>query len=608
MKTGVFPFERFLKKYDVWEFHPLDQGGRLVQLQLIGSEKDADIVAALRQTDFLAPWGEPIQWDRLESSELEKSVWLNRWYYLPSFARQYWLTEDRSFLDDLLKLFRQWISDNPVPTDLPKYFQSRKYNWRDMQVAWRTQNLVWCYFLGQDGFTEAEREELLDALEVHAGVLLAYFGNQPLSVGNHQSHGALAMLYAGLLFSDLTDAAELRDKALEILQHHLETGFFADGNSVELSPGYYPFISANFRDAYLLLQANGITPTRRWKERLTQFHGFMRQIQQPDGTTPPINDSTEVPVSVSLSILREILGLHNNAESAGSIQFVDSDQAVMRDKNSYVFLDAGAGGGWPYHWHAGKLGFHYWHDGRPYLVDSGVCNYDESLRADWYLGAAAHNTILLDGLGDSDAAKRASGKNGSVGSSLSGWRSAPTYDIATMSSTAFESLESPVRWTRKVLLLKRRFLILVDHLQSADAHEYSWLFHFTPTVVRANNTRSRLLTGFDDRNLLLAPFGPQLFAPVEITQGHINQRGRDIPSPVGRFTARAADLMAVFLLLPVSAREFPTVDLQQTMDADSLSLRIHTKQEDVRLRIKPASEVEFSIAAATESISEVTHL
>ena len=83
MKHGVFPFNRFLKKYDVWEFHPMDQGGRLVQLQLVGSENDVDTVAALRRPDFFSPWGDPIQWDRLETTELEKSVWLNRWV-LPS--------------------------------------------------------------------------------------------------------------------------------------------------------------------------------------------------------------------------------------------------------------------------------------------------------------------------------------------------------------------------------------------------------------------------------------------------------------------------------------------------------------------------------------------
>ena len=64
MKYGVFPFDRLLKEYDVWEFHPLDQGGRLVQLQLIGSEKDVDMVAAFQRPDFLSPWGDPVQYDR----------------------------------------------------------------------------------------------------------------------------------------------------------------------------------------------------------------------------------------------------------------------------------------------------------------------------------------------------------------------------------------------------------------------------------------------------------------------------------------------------------------------------------------------------------------
>ena len=610
MRTGVFPFERFLKQYNVWDFHPLDQGGRLVQLQLVGSEKDADIVAALRRPDFFAPWGEPIQWDRLELSELEKSVWLNRWYYLPSFARRYWLTQDHSLLDDLLKLFRRWVIDNPAPGGLPLYFQSRKYTWRDMQVAWRAQNLIWCYFLGQDGFTETEQAELQDSIQTHARVLLAYFGKQPLSAGNHQCHGALAMLHAGLLFPDLADAAVLRDKALEILQHHLEAAFFADGNSVELSPGYYPFISANFRDAYLLCQANGITLSHRWKERLAQFHDFIHQVQQPDGTMPPINDSTEVTVGPSLSILAEILGIHNGMLPNGSVRFTDSDQAIMRDGTdpsaSYVFLDAGAGRAWPYHWHAGKLGFHYWYGGRPYLVDSGVCNYDEALRTAWYLGAPAHNTILVDGLGDADVAKGHSGKTTEVGSCLRGWQSTSAYDIATMSTTAFESLESPVRWTRKILLLKRRFVILVDQLRSAAAHEYSWLFHFAPTTIRVDRLCNRLLTGFDDRNLLVAPFQPQAFASVEITQRHINQNSRNVPAPVSRFTARAADVTAAFLLLPVDTRGFPMIEMQQTTDAAGVFLRIHTEREDIHILIKRSSEVVFSGTAAIETVPEVT--
>ena len=233
MKTGVFPFERFFKEYDVWDFHPLDQGGRLVQFQLVGSEKDADIVAAMQRRISLRPgesrssgtvWNPP-NWRKVSGSIGGITSQALR----DSTGSQ----KTASLLDDLLKLFRHWTIDNPVPVDLPQYFQSRKYNWRDMQVAWRTQNLIWCYFLGQHGFTGRKRWSCKAAIETHARVLLAYFGKQSLSAGNHQSHGALAMLHVGILFPDLADAAELRDKALEILQHHLEAAFFADGNSVE---------------------------------------------------------------------------------------------------------------------------------------------------------------------------------------------------------------------------------------------------------------------------------------------------------------------------------------------------------------------------------------
>lgn len=613
MQTGVFPFDRYLKEYDVWEFHPLDQGGRLVHLQLIGSEKDADIVDALRRPEFFAPWGKPIRWDRLETTELEKSVWLNRWYYLPSFARLFSITGERPYLDDLLKLFRQWTADNPVPPDLPAYFQNRKYIWRDMQVAWRTQNLILCYFLGRDGFREAEQRELRESIQTHARVLLAYFGTQSLTPGNHQSHGALAMLLAGVLFPEMAESAALRGKALGILHYHLETAFFADGNSVELCPGYYPFIAANFRDAYLLCTANGISLTQPWHERLTQFYNFMQGAQQPDGTMPPINDSSEVPVGPSLRILGELLGMQTEPPMAESVRFADSHQAVMRDGSgrdaSYVFLDAGAGAKWPCHRHAGKLGFHYWHGGRAFLVDSGVCNYDEALRGAWYLTAAAHNTILVDGLGDSEAVKRSRARSTGVGSCLSGWHTTPECVHATMASTAFESLETPVRWTRQILLFKHKFLVLVDHLRSASAHDYSWEFHFAPTTLQLDASRKRLVTGFGEQNLVLAPFQPETFTNVEIALRHINQNSRNVAAPVGRFAARASDMTAVFLMLPVNGVEFPPLELEITTEEAAVLLEIHVGRQTIRLNITDSgTETAALVTTVTKLAGEVAKL
>ena len=610
MRTGIFPFERYLKDYDVWEFHPLDQGGRLVQLQLVDSEKDLDMVAALQRPDFFLPWGDPIQWDKLESTEVEKSVWLNRWYYLPCFARLYWQTDNRSLLDHLLRLFRQWSIDNPVPAELGAYFRTRKYIWRDMQVAWRTQNLIWCFFLGRKGFTETEKAELFESILTHVQVLKAYFGDQSLSFGNHQSHGALAMLHAAALFPDLPDADEIRSTALRILNHHLEAAFFADGNSVELCPGYYPFMAANFRNAYLLCVANGIPLSPRWDERLRQFYQFMLQTQQPDGTTPPINDSTEVPVLPSLRILRSVMRLPEpEPPPPVSFRFSESHQAVMRDgKDGYLFVDAAAGTGSLFHWHGGKLGFHFWQDGRPFIVDSGVCNYDEPLRKTWYLGSSAHNTILVDGLGDTELTKLHSSKSSEVGSRLVGWLSSPQFDFASMSTTAFQVATKPVSWTRQILLLKRRFVIVLDHLRSDGDHEYRWLFHYAPNSPQADVSKKRLLTSFPHRNLLLTPFQPEKFQQMTVGQRHINKRGRNVLTPVADFVTHAANFVAAFLLLPVIGTEFSDIELAQTSDHGGVSLEIRAERDSTHLFIPHFSSDAASGAGAKTPRITITQL
>jgi hypothetical protein len=256
-----------------------------------------------------------------------------------------------------------------------------------------------------------------------------------------------------------------------------------------------------------------------------------------------------------------------------------------------------------FHWHAGKLGFHYWHDGRPYLVDSGICNYDEPLRRAWYLTAEAHNTILVDGLGDVELPKRRSLKHAEGGSRLSGWQSTREYDLATMTSRAFLAATAPVSWTRQILMLKQRFVIVVDRLESAAAHDYRWLFHYVPTTLRVNDSRKRLLTGFDDRNLMVAPFQPERFQRLDVVERHISRRGRNILAPVGDYAARAADMVAAFLFLPVSSTEFPSIELQQTSDTRGVSLDVRTEEESVHLDIP---DLRFSGGLTRDNASGAT--
>jgi len=596
VRTGNFPFYSYAKQYDIWNFIPLDQGGRLIQLQLIGSERDVDVIKAIRRPGFFAPWGDPIRWDSLEKTELEKSVWLNRWYFLPCFARQYYLTGDSGYLDEVSKFIRKWVAENPVPANLSEYFATKKYNWRDMQVAWRMQNLAWCYFLGKDGYSAAETRELFEIAKTHARVLLEYFGKQPFNENNHQSHGASAMLYAALLFPDIPEAGALKESAFAILNHHLEKAFYDDGNSVELVPGYYPFFASIFRDSFLLCESNHIAAPARSVERLKQFCNYMATVTQPNGLMPPINDSTESDPTVSIRLLGELLGLPDPAPA--SHWFSASDQAVMLDTTSpipaYAFLDAGSRVA--AHWHAGKLGFHLWFWDKAFLVDSGICDYDDKLRRGWFNKAEAHNTILVDGKGDYDWTRFNETTRSDAGSRILQWESNDKYDWAVMQHGGFQDSQSPVSWVRHFVLLKGFGALVLDQLESETAHDYTWLFHLLPCSPNIQKELKAVHTDLMDVNLMLLPAESDVLVGPSVTDGTMNRQGVNVPNPVVKYDVHGAKVQQAYFLLPGKGQEPEVLRFTQKMDGDNFSCELAGGFGRKRIRIVRGRDTKYSLS------------
>ncbi len=583
-RTGVFPFYPYMSRYAMWEFTPLDQGGRFVQLQAIGSERDEDIARTVRRPGFFAPWGDPIRWDSLEKTELEKSVWLNRWYFLPSLANMYHRTGDKTYLSEIMSFVRKWRDENPMPAA----FASRGRNWKDMQVAWRLQNLAWTYFLGIDGFTRGEKRELYQIIDTHAGALLEDFGAQPLNENNHQSHGASAMLYAALLFPEVRSASTLRTKAIEILEHHLAHSFYADGNSVELSPGYYPFFASIFRDAYLLCRANGVEPPRGSEHRLEQFLRFVLNVAQPDGTMPPINDSSESDTSVTARVLADLLGKPLPTQPLASIYLDASQQAVMRDHDpaspAYIFLDAGPRVS--SHWHSGKLGFHLWYWDRPLLVDSGINNYDDPLRRAWYNRAEAHNTIFVDGAGDYDRTKVRPAERPDAGSRIEHWESNHRYDWAVM---VHDGLAKGVAWKRHFVMLKGKCCIIVDQLRSAAAHDYTSLFHLPPGSPSIDADQGKVFTNFSEKNLLLMS-ARNTMSHLKMREGTISRMARNLKASVASYDLRGTDVVQSYLLLPVPGAEAPKAELRQRVQGERVMLQLSVPGTEAEIEIDLGSE------------------
>lgn len=588
----AFPFFRYMSAYNFGDFLPKDQGGKFIQMQLINSEDDYVIVEAIRNGLLKKVYGDPIGWGKLEKTELEKSVWLNRFYYLPSFARLYYLSGDQTYLDDMMTLARLWIKGNPRITDHP----TSKYNWFDMQVAWRSIHLSWCYFLGEKGLSKDDKSLIIDSLKEHAAILVEGFGHQKLNEFNHQAHGALAMVYLGILFPELPQASQLRDGGIRILEHHIQHAFYKDGGNVEQMFGYYPFEASIFRDAYLLCKENGIDLPRNVCPLLQKMAQYLFKVAQPDGTMPPVNDSYPMPISPTLKTIRELVDPKEVGKtSAGSCYFPDSQIGVMRsgtaDPDSWYLL-ANPAKTIGSHAHAGRLGFLVWLGQQPLLIESGCNSYDDPLLVKWYRTSQAHNTVLIDGKSDEATSgdRQWAGKR-QTENRVTGWIEKPDYRLVRMNSPVTEKTNNSVNWVRSLALVRNDYLLIYDYFESKEQHDYEILFHLPEVRVDADKQCKSLLMK-TDLPVAFIPADAALYKQLKISQGYISTYAKDKLAPIVSYNITGKETHSVLMVTPVRnpALEFM---VKQEILADGIGLTIKhpSAKEDTILLRKPGSKL-----------------
>jgi len=549
--SPVFPFLRYVRKYNIGEYIPKDQGGKFIQMALINSEEDEKIVAAIRGGLIREVYGEPTGWGKYEKTEIEKSVWLNRLYFLPSFARMYQITGDRSYLDDMMGIIRRWITDNPRNHDSHR----TTYNWRDMQVAWRSIHFSWCYYLGEEGLTADEKKLITDSLKEHAHILVTGFGQAKLNEFNHQSHGALAMLYLGVLFPMLDEAEELRRKAIIILNHHLANAFYADGGNVEQMFGYYPFQSHLFRDAFLLCTANGLEPPLNSLPMLRKMVNYLLAVERPDGRVPQVNDSYEMAVQPTIDTINEILGVMALTEKQGSVYLPDSQVAVMRDqgKNGWYLL-AKAASVIGAHAHAGRLGFEMWHAGTPLIIESGCCNYDDPALVSWYRTTRAHNSVIIDGLTEAATSSdllwvpRRETPN-----RITAFIPGGELSSLTMVSPPEEATNSSVRWTRRITTVSGRFALISDTFEAAGEHKYEILLHFPPSEVSADPSGKSLTVTAESLTEVIAADN-RAGGKFSVSNGMVSIKGVSTEAPVASFLINGTGTVQSHIVVIPSSR------------------------------------------------------
>lgn len=529
----VFPFFKYISRYNIGDFIPKDQGGKFVHTEIFGTEEDKMIVEMIRNGRLQEIYGSPIGWSKYEKSQLEKSVWLNRFYFLPSFARMYYLTGDKAYLEDMMQLIAQWIRDNPRQPDSHR----KTFNWRDMQVAWRSIHWSWCYYLTEKDLTKQHKELITGSLKEHAEILLDGFGKAPLNEFNHQSHGGLAMLYLGVLFPSLEHSDELKSVGMRILSHHLDKAFNKDGGNVENMFGYYPFETHIFRDMYLLCSENDLKYPANTMSMLEKMATYISVVAQPNGIMPAINDSFDMPAGPILDTVNEILGLRRKVKKGESGYLPDSQLGVMRrgNKDNSWYLLAYPAATIGAHSHAGRLAFNFWVNGHPILTDSGCCNYDNPKLVTWYRTSQAHNTVLIDNKSDeATSSDRLWVAKRETGNRITHWEEKDNYSYCRMVSPDSEPANNSVNWSRSLVLVNDEFLILHDKFDSREEHSYKILFHFPPSDVSKRNERPALLVK-GTTPIAIVPANPGRIKNLVLSDGEVSVKGKGMPAPMASF-------------------------------------------------------------------------
>jgi hypothetical protein len=532
--------DNILDKFNFFELYPLDGGGHFINEEILGSIEDEriaenilngalDVFGSLPDLDY----GKFERW-----CSIEKSCWINRFYFLVPLAKYYRKNKDEAIAELVKSTMLHFIrtcpslkTENEIKEHLDYVCDIRdnnynknsweenqrdetdvKYIWFDFQPASRIIHFIYAlYFIRNSPvLSKAECNEIEESIKDHARVIAtseSKFEKLQMSE-NHQSLRGIALLYAGTFFNDEFFMRE----GIRLCKFHIENDYFADGTLKEISPSYHAFETWHVRDAYMLARQYGFKISENHQEILARAINFLRIIQQPDKHSVVIGDGYPLNLTPYLNSLPE--EFTDKAENyCGTFYLADSQLALFRKGAEYICFDVS-----PYpcefsHYHAGKGGITYFHAGQPFLIDSGCCSYDDPAFQD-YKNARAHSSLLIDGKGDGF---------------FSGLYSCPCY--ATVQCSGWQNSEvsatitSPearwhnIVWNRSLKIEKDSFLICDQVINNSGLNkEYCFVFNLHPDI-KTEFLNSNKIILHSKRQKLIISFSSEIVFKIKTVQG-----------------------------------------------------------------------------------------
>lgn len=357
---------------------------------------------------------------------------LNRHFQFVGLAKNYCLTGEIQYLNELKDLFDNWNENNLFLHGV---------QWTSaMEIAIRVVSWSYMYAFVEKAFQKNENnrdqkflDETSHGIKVMVDHILKHRARYS-SANNHLIVEMLAIGVAGILF----DYNKWSDTAIKILTEELPKQNTIDGVNKEMSLHYQSFVMEAYGILWMLMRSNNISVPDSWKTYLTRMSEFVADCCGDYGEVVVYGDNDEGKILdfygkiedhyryvlqlmgsllvhryTNTELIENICWLcdekiirkywEKNMYEPSLVQFYkEGGYTILRSKDHKVLIgfdhaDLGFGR-IAAHGHADALSIQVFYEGKPVLIDPGTYNYHIPKKTrNEIRKTAAHNTVYIEG-------------------------------------------------------------------------------------------------------------------------------------------------------------------------------------------------------------------
>jgi plastocyanin len=282
-------------------------------------------------------------------------------------------------------------------------------SWNSYAISIRT--VCWFQWLAQyrGRLNEAELDKIKISLSEQLHFLL---NNLETDIcGNHLLKNIRCLLWASACLSG-DFARHLQQTGWSLLQRELPRQLLDDGMHFELSPAYHCQIFADLVDCCATV---GEQEATYLKPLLHQSAQTLKNLTHPDGLISLMSDGGLHMVYSPHECLSAWTTISSKPIVNEEVFYLPTaGYAGVRTPRTYLLFDAGPACAQtlPAHGHGDLLSFEFDIDGKRFVVDPGVFEYESGEARKWNRSAFSHNVVIVDNWDQCEF----------IGSFRTGWR------------------------------------------------------------------------------------------------------------------------------------------------------------------------------------------